>query len=68
MRPIMKKTKMNFTTFVIEAIRNYVRGVKYKDAINASFGAWKDGEHPDLKNGTGTFIRNVRKSITRMRG
>ena len=62
MRPIMKERKMNFTTFVIEAIKNYIRSVKYKDAINSSFGTWKDEEHPELNDGTSTFIRNVRKS------
>jgi hypothetical protein len=61
MRPIMKKEKMNFTAFVIEAIKSYIRAAKYKDGINTSFGAWNDDEHPELKNGTDNYIRNLRK-------
>ncbi len=64
MRPIMNEKKMNFTAFVIEAVKNYIRTVNYKDGINTSFGAWKDDEHPELKNGADTFIRNMRKSRT----
>ncbi|MCP5107064.1 MAG: hypothetical protein GY950_27005 [bacterium] len=64
MRPIMKKEKLNFTAFVIEAIRDYIRTAKYKDGINNSFGAWKDDEHPELKNGTDNHIRDLRKSRT----
>lgn len=64
MRPIMKKEKLNFTAFVIEAIKNYIRTAKYEDGINSSFGAWKDDEHPELKNSTDNYIRDLRKSRT----
>ena len=64
MRPIMEKEKLNFTSFVIEAIKNYIRTSKYEDGINAGFGAWKDDEHPELKNGTDNYIRDLRKSRT----
>ena len=63
-RPILKRENLNFTAFVIEAIKNYIRTEKYKDGINASFGAWKDEDHPELKNGTDNFIRDIRKSRT----
>lgn len=62
MRPILKRENLNFTTFVIEAMKNYIRTKKYDDGINASFGAWKDEDHPELKNGTDNSIRDIRKS------
>ena len=62
--PIMKKEKLNFTAFLIEAAKNYIRASKYKDGINTSFGAWNDDEHPELKNGTDNYIRDLRKSRT----
>ncbi|MGD2090630.1 MAG: hypothetical protein PVH61_30940 [Candidatus Aminicenantes bacterium] len=64
MRPIMNQKKMNFTAFVIEAIKNYIRMLKYKDGINTSFGAWRDDEHPELKNGVNHYIREMRKPRT----
>lgn len=64
MRPIMKQKKMNFTAFVIEAIKNYIRVLNYKDGINTSFRAWKDDEHPELKNGVDNYIREMRKPRT----
>ena len=66
MRPIMKKEKSNFTSFVIEAIKNYIRTAKYEDGINTSFGAWKDDEHPEFKNGTDNYIRDIRETVSRL--
>ncbi len=63
-RPIMKKEKLNFTAFMIEAAKNYIRASKYKDGINNSFGAWSDDDHPELKNGADNYIRDLRKSRT----
>ena len=60
MRPFMKKNNLNFTNFVMEAIRNYIRVLKYKEGIKNSFGAWKNGEHPELAEGVDNYVRKMR--------
>lgn len=60
-KPLMKKNNLNFTEFIIESIKAYIRGLKYIDGINKSFGAWKIGTHPELKNSVNSYIRNIRK-------
>ncbi|HLP45604.1 MAG TPA: hypothetical protein VK469_06645 [Candidatus Kapabacteria bacterium] len=55
---------MNFTAFVIEAIDNYLKVLKYKEGINSSFGVWENTDHPELKNGVDHYIRNLRKART----
>lgn len=60
--PIMKKNNLNFTEFVIEAIKTYIRALNYTDGIKNSFGAWENGDHPELKKGANSYIRNMRKS------
>lgn len=49
-----------------EAIRKELKRLKLQKAIQTSFGAWKDEDHPELKAGTLTYIRKLRKS-TRMK-
>lgn len=61
MRPFMKKNRMNFTSFVIEAIKNYIRELKYKDGIESSFGAWEKEDHPELAGGVEHYVRNMRR-------
>lgn len=61
MRPWMKKSNLNFTSFVMEAVKNYIRVLTYKEGVTKSFGAWKDQEHPELKKGTVQYVRKMRK-------
>jgi hypothetical protein len=61
MRPWMNKSNLNFTSFVMEAVKNYIRVLKYREGVTKSFGAWKDHEHPGLKNGTTQYVRKMRK-------
>lgn len=61
MRPLIEKKKVTFTNFVIDAIKNYIRVLNYQEGINASFGAWKDSQHPELKDGVNEYVRNLRK-------
>jgi len=62
--PWMEKSNLNFTSFVMEAVKNYIQVLKYKEGVTKSFGAWKDYEHPELKNGTAQYVRKMRKSRT----
>ena len=45
-----------------EALRNELTRIKFKKALQTSFGAWKDERHPDLAKGTRLFVRSLRKS------
>ncbi len=51
---------------VTEALRKELKRIKLAKAIQSSFGAWKDKDHPELKKGVDAFVRGLRTS-TRMR-
>ncbi|MCK4761163.1 MAG: hypothetical protein KAW12_03120 [Candidatus Aminicenantes bacterium] len=61
MLPFMKKNNLNFTDFVMEAIKNYIRVLKYKEGIKSSSGAWKNGDHPELAEGVEDYVRKMRE-------
>ena len=48
--------------FVAEAIRKELQREKLKNALKNSFGAWKDEDHPELKDGVDHYVRSQRKS------
>ena len=52
---------MNFTDFVMDAVKNYLREIKFTTAVSESSGVWDLQKHPELKEGTATFIRNQRR-------
>ncbi len=60
-RPVMDKNKINFTDFIVEAIKNYLRGLSYVEGINNSFAGWKSDGHPELKEGVDRYVRKMRK-------
>ncbi len=47
---------------VAEALRKELKRMKLSKALQRSFGAWKEKDHPELKSGTGVYIRKLRKS------
>jgi hypothetical protein len=47
---------------VAEALRNELRRLKLEKALQRSFGAWKDSDHPELSKGATTYVRKLRKS------
>ncbi len=51
---------------VSEALRKELKRIKLEKALQTSFGAWKDKDHPELRKGTGAYLRSMRKS-TRMK-
>lgn len=53
-----------------EALKNELKRIKFQKALQESFGAWKDGRHPELARGTRPFVRSLRKSarLKRLRG
>ncbi len=48
--------------FVAEALRRELKRLRLETALEESFGAWKDKDHPELKEGADKFIRKTRKS------
>ena len=55
-------SKREQSKVVAEALRKELKRLKFQKALETSFGAWKDEDHPELKGGTGTFVRKIRKS------
>jgi hypothetical protein len=47
---------------VAEALKKEIKRIKLRQALSTSFGAWKDSDHPELKDGTEAFIRKMRCS------
>lgn len=47
---------------VAEALRKELMRIRYRRALESSFGAWENNKHPELKNGTEKFFRRLRHS------
>jgi hypothetical protein len=50
-----------------EALRNELTRIKFRQALEKSFGAWKRSRHPELAKGTRRYVRSLRKSARRNR-
>ena len=48
--------------FVTEALRKELMRLRLAKAIEESFGAWKEKDHPGLAEGTDSYIRRMRRS------
>lgn len=48
--------------FVAEALKKELQRVRLAKALETSFGAWKEADHPELAKGAETFVRKLRKS------
>ena len=60
-RPVMNKEHINFTEFIMQAVRTYIRATDFTEKMNNSFGAWKSNVHSELKVGVDHYIRKMRK-------
>ncbi len=60
----LKKTvpRRQQSKLVIDALKRELKRLKLEKALLSSFGAWKDKDHPELKEGTEVFIRTLRRS------
>ena len=47
---------------VAEALKKELKRINLEKALESSFGAWKDEDHPELKGGAEAFIRKLRRS------
>jgi len=60
----LRKTvsKREMSKVVAEALRKELKRIKLQRVLQTSFGAWKDKDHPELKDGTEAFVRKLRTS------
>jgi hypothetical protein len=65
----LRKTvgKGELTRFVTEALKRELQRLRQLTAIEETFGAWRNGEHPELAAGVNQFVINVRKSTQEKR-
>lgn len=47
---------------VSEALRKELKRLKLAKAFEASFGAWKDKDHPEMREGAAVYVRRMRKT------
>ena len=45
-----------------EALRNELTRLRFRRAVEGSFGAWKASKHPELARGSRAFVRRLRRS------
>lgn len=49
------------SAFLTEVVEREVRRQKLLRALDEAAGCWKDGDHPELKGGSGAFVRDLRQ-------
>jgi hypothetical protein len=54
--------RMEQSKVVAEALRKELKRIKFKRALEESFGIWHNSNHPELVEGTDKYIRRIRKS------
>lgn len=48
--------------FVADALRQALKRVRLSNALETSFGAWREEDHPELDRGANAHIRSLRRS------
>jgi hypothetical protein len=54
--------KREQSKFVSDALMREFQRLRQLKAVDASFGSWQNGKHPELTAGVDSFVRNIRKS------
>jgi hypothetical protein len=49
--------------FVEAALQKELKRLKLERALEGSFGAWRDKDHPELGAGTERFVRKLRRTM-----
>lgn len=55
------------SAFIAESARNEVRRQKLLRFLNRTEPAWKDADHPELKQGAASWVRELRRESERKR-
>ena len=58
---VSSEKKINFTEFVTGAVINYLREIRFTEAVSESAGSWDIKKHPELEKSTQHYVRNLRK-------
>ena len=53
--------KRQRSRFIAEAVRKELLLARQKAALQQAVGAWKDNDHPELKNGATAWVRKLRQ-------
>jgi hypothetical protein len=52
--------KRGRSAFLAEVARDEIQRRKQRNALRAAKGAWKDEDHPELKNGAAAWVNEMR--------
>ena len=52
--------KRRRSAFLTEVARDEIQRRQQRDALHAAKGAWKDEDHPELKDGSAAWVRQMR--------
>jgi metal-responsive CopG/Arc/MetJ family transcriptional regulator len=52
--------KRGRSAFLAEIARDEIMRRKQRDALKTSAGAWRDKDHPELKQGSASWVRKMR--------
>jgi hypothetical protein len=52
--------KRGRSAFLTELAREEIQRRQQRDALRAADGAWKDEDHPELKDGAAAWVRQMR--------
>jgi Arc/MetJ-type ribon-helix-helix transcriptional regulator len=52
--------KRGRSAFLAEVAREEIQRRRQREALHAAIGAWKDEDHPELKNGAAGWVKKVR--------
>lgn len=55
-------SKRQQSKVVADALRKELKRLRLEKVLNPSFGAWKNNDHPEFKEGTDAYVRRLRKS------
>jgi hypothetical protein len=66
----LKRTvdKRQQSRVVSDALRKELKRIKLAKAFESSFGAWKDKDHPEIREGVAAYVRKIRKSTRGKQG
>ena len=55
-------SKRQQSKVVADALRKELKRLRLEKVLDTSFGAWKNNDHPEFKEGTDAYVRRLRKS------
>jgi len=53
--------KRKRSQFIAQAVRKEIQRLNFLKAVRETSGAWKDEDHPELKEGVDNWVRSLRK-------